>query len=59
VKAIADHGLEIYVSKATTILDQVADTFYVKDAKRRKVTEAALLERLRRDLLAVAEGPGG
>ncbi|HEX2485030.1 MAG TPA: [protein-PII] uridylyltransferase, partial [Myxococcota bacterium] len=59
VKAIADHGLEIYVSKATTILDQAADTFYVKDAKRRKVTETALLERLRRDLLAVAEGPGG
>jgi [protein-PII] uridylyltransferase len=57
VKAIADHGLEIYVSKATTILDQAADTFYVKDAKRRKVTDPALLERLRRDLLAVAEGP--
>jgi UTP:GlnB (protein PII) uridylyltransferase len=45
------------VSKATTILDQAADTFYVKDAKRRKVTDPALLESLRRDLLAVAEGP--
>lgn len=59
VKAIADHGLEIYVSKATTILDQAADTFYVKDAKRRKVTDDALLEELRRELLAVAGGPGG
>jgi [protein-PII] uridylyltransferase len=59
VKAIADRGLEIYVSKATTILDQAADTFYVKDAKRRKVTDPDLLERLRSDLLAVAGGPGG
>jgi len=59
VKVIADLGLEIYVSKATTILDQVADTFYVKDANRRKVTDPALLDRLRRELLAVAEGPRG
>jgi [protein-PII] uridylyltransferase len=56
VRTIADHGLEIYVSKATTILDQVADSFYVKDAKRRKVTDPERLERLRRDLLAAAEG---
>lgn len=56
VRTIADHGLEIYVSKATTILDQVADTFYVKDEKRRKLTSQARLEALRRDLLAAAEG---
>jgi [protein-PII] uridylyltransferase len=57
VRTIADHGLEIYVSKATTILDQVADTFYVKDAKRRKVVDADRLERLGRELVAAAEGP--
>jgi [protein-PII] uridylyltransferase len=56
VRTIADCGLEIYVSKATTVLDQAADTFYVKDAKRRKVLDPELLERLRRGLLAVAEG---
>jgi [protein-PII] uridylyltransferase len=56
VRTIADHGLEIYVSKATTILDQVADTFYVKDANRRKVADAERIERLRRDLLLAAEG---
>jgi [protein-PII] uridylyltransferase len=56
VRTIADHGLEIYVSKATTILDQVADTFYVKDANRRKLTDPERLERLRRDLQAAAEG---
>ena len=56
VRTIAGHGLEIYVSKATTILDQAADTFYVKDAKRRKVVDPALLERLEKDLKAAAEG---
>jgi [protein-PII] uridylyltransferase len=56
VRTIADHGLEIYVSKATTILDQVADTFYVKDEKRRKLTDPARLEALQRDLAAAAEG---
>jgi [protein-PII] uridylyltransferase len=56
VRTIADHGLEIYVSKATTILDQVADTFYLKDGKRRKILDEERLERLRRDLLAAAEG---
>lgn len=56
VRTIADHGLEIYISKATTILDQVADTFYVKDARRQKLTDPDRLERLRRDLLAAAEG---
>ena len=56
VRTIADHGLEIYVSKATTILDQVADTFYLKDGKRRKILDEDRLERLRRDLQAAAEG---
>ena len=45
LRTIAEHGLEIYVSKATTILDQVADTFYVKDAKRRKIDRPERLER--------------
>jgi [protein-PII] uridylyltransferase len=56
VRTIADHGLEVYVSKATTILDQAADTFYVKDAARRKLTDPKRLERLRSDLQAAAEG---
>jgi [protein-PII] uridylyltransferase len=57
VRCIADHGLEIYVSKATTILDQAADTFYVKDSKRRKVADLAGLARLEQELRAAAEGP--
>jgi [protein-PII] uridylyltransferase len=53
-RVIAAHGFEIYISKAATVLDQVADTFYLKDAQGRKVTDSERLERLRRDLLAVA-----
>ena len=56
VSAITGQGLEIYVSKASTILDQVADTFYLKDAARRKITDPEALESLRAALLAVAEG---
>jgi [protein-PII] uridylyltransferase len=56
-QTIAEHGLETYVSKAATILDQVADTFYLKDAEGRKVQDTALLERLRAALLLAATGP--
>jgi [protein-PII] uridylyltransferase len=56
VGAITGQDLEIYVSKASTILDQVADTFYLKDAKRRKIADPATLEELRKALQAVADG---
>ncbi|MDH3687204.1 MAG: hypothetical protein OEP95_13320, partial [Myxococcales bacterium] len=56
VSAITKQDLEIYVSKASTILDQVADTFYLKDSKRRKLTDPAALETLRRTLQSVADG---
>lgn len=55
-RTIAEHGLEIYVSKATTVLDQVADTFYLKDAERRKVTDPAALAALQQALLQAASG---
>jgi [protein-PII] uridylyltransferase len=58
-QTIAEHGLETYVSKAATILDQVADTFYLKDSVGRKVRDTALLERLRVALLLAATGPEG
>jgi [protein-PII] uridylyltransferase len=63
-RTLADHGCEIYISKATTILDQVADTFYVKDAATgKKLRDRRRVERLREALLAVAsagpEGAGG
>jgi UTP:GlnB (protein PII) uridylyltransferase len=55
-EVIADHGLEVYISKAATVLDQVTDTFYVKDADGGKLRDAALLSALQADLLAAAEG---
>ncbi len=52
-RTIADHGLEIYISKAATILDQVADSFYLKDGEGKKLRDPVAIEALERDLLAV------
>lgn len=54
-RTLAEHGLEIYLSKATTVLDQVADTFYVKDATGGKLTDPERIEALRRALLAAMQ----
>ena len=51
---IAAHDLEIYVSKATTVLDQVADTFYVKDTEQHKLVDEDRIAALERDLMAAA-----
>ena len=56
-RTISDHGLEIYVSKVGTVLDQVADSFYVKDRTGRKLDEEQQ-ERLRADLLRAADAEG-
>ncbi len=53
-RTIADHGLEIFLSRATTVVDQVADTFYLKDREGKKLTDPQLIEALREDLLQVA-----
>lgn len=57
---IADLDLEIYISKAGTVLDQVTDTFYLKDAQGKKVLDRKVLAALEKRLLAAArsEGPG-
>ncbi|MCA9509282.1 MAG: [protein-PII] uridylyltransferase [Myxococcales bacterium] len=55
-RTLGDAGVEIFVSKAATIRDQVADTFYVKDADGKKL-EGEACGRLREALLAaIAEG---
>jgi [protein-PII] uridylyltransferase len=56
-RVIADHGHEVFISKAATILDQVTDTFYLKDRDGKKIADPAALKRLERDLRAVLE-PG-
>ena len=51
---IAKHGFEVYISKASTVLDQVADTFYLKDVAGAKIRDEAALAALREDLLVAA-----
>jgi [protein-PII] uridylyltransferase len=55
-RAIADLGHEIYISKATTVLDQVADTFYLKDRDGKKITDPAQLAALEQALRRAVEG---
>jgi len=60
-RAIAECGVEVYISKAAMILDQVTDTFYLKDEHGKKIQDPDLLERLRISLQAAVErgGEGG
>jgi [protein-PII] uridylyltransferase len=58
-RVIAAHGLEVFLSRATTVLDQVADTFYVKGPDGSKVTDPQVIEALRRDLLEAAGAGDG
>jgi len=53
-RTISDQGHEIYISKVGTVLDQVADSFYVKDRAGEKL-DPAQVERLRTALLRAAE----
>jgi len=55
-RVIAEHGYEVYISKAGKVLDQVSDTFYLKDAEGRKISGEGAIEALRRDLLAAIRG---
>jgi [protein-PII] uridylyltransferase len=52
-RVITDRGLLIYISKASTVLDQVSDTFYLKAHDSKKISDPAVLEALRVDLLEV------
>ncbi len=56
-RVIAEHGYEVYISKAGKVLDQVSDTFYLKDDEGRKISDEDAIAALRRDLLA-AMGSG-
>jgi len=58
-RVIAAHGLEVFLSRATTVLDQVADTFYVKGPAGSKLTDPQAIEALRCDLLEAAGEDAG
>jgi len=51
-RTLAELGLYIYVAKISTKVDQVADTFYVKDIFGQKIKSEEKLEEIRRQLLA-------
>lgn len=51
-RTLADLGLYIYVAKISTKVDQVADTFYVKDIFGQKISASDKLEDIRQQLLA-------
>jgi len=54
-RTLADLGLEVFISKAATILDQVTDTFYLKDRQGGKVTDPVQIDRIERALRAVLD----
>jgi len=54
-RVIAEHEFEIYISKAATTLDQVTDTFYLKDRSGKKITDPEKIESLRADLCEVVQ----
>ncbi|MEE3327315.1 MAG: HD domain-containing protein [Myxococcota bacterium] len=58
-RCLGEHGLEIYISKAATIKDQVTDSFYLRDPRGKKLRDEEALLRLRQDLLNIAQSPSG
>ena len=55
-RTLGEQGVEIFISKAATIKDQVTDAFYVKDEEGKKIKDPMLLERLRNALLEAVRG---
>ena len=54
-RTFSDLGHEVFISKAATILDQVTDTFYLKDRDGKKITDPVTLERLERAVQVVLD----
>lgn len=57
-RTMAEHGLEIDISRATTVLDQAGDTFYVKTLAGRRLTDFDAQSALSRALVRAAAGQG-
>jgi [protein-PII] uridylyltransferase len=58
-RVIAERGHDVYISKAATVLDQVQDTFYLKSADGKKITDSQAVEELHEALQAAAEDREG
>ncbi len=57
-KTLLDMGLYIGVSKISTKVDQVADTFYVRDIFSQKITDFQRITELRQKLLDAIDNSG-
>ena len=55
-RVLANRGLDIHVSKASTVLDQVADTFYVLKRDGLKLKNEEELARVKKELIEIALG---
>ncbi|MCH2409875.1 [protein-PII] uridylyltransferase [Myxococcota bacterium] len=55
-RVLASRGLDIHVSKASTVLDQVADTFYVLKRDGLKLENEGELARVKKELIEIALG---
>ncbi|MFB0976986.1 MAG: [protein-PII] uridylyltransferase [Myxococcota bacterium] len=51
---IARSGYSIFISKVGTVLDQVKDTFYLKDERRKKIVDPEALAKLHDELMSAA-----
>jgi hypothetical protein len=47
-------GYSIFISKVGTVLDQVKDTFYIKDGRRKKIVDPEALAKLHDELMSAA-----
>jgi [protein-PII] uridylyltransferase len=56
-ESISHHGFSVFISKAATILDQVKDTFYLKDENGKKILDSEKLRKLHDDLLEAVAPP--
>ncbi len=52
-RALFDCELDVVAARVSTVGDAVVDAFYVRDAAGDKITDPAVLDRIRRKLLAV------
>lgn len=55
-RTLADLELEVYISKASTALDQVTDTFYIKERNGRKMSDPERIQLLHARLMTVIGG---
>ncbi len=57
-RTLSAHGFEIFISKATVVLDQAADTFYVRNQAGKRLTSPSASKALETALVRAASDAG-